>query len=173
MTRAVKGVSRPSNHLYYLYFHSISAIEAGVGGKYLPALNCHSPCWMPTVAQASVIPCMWIAVACTASVTRELLPLKLLRLGARGKEAAVVRTDDGRLLGGSSITTDFDRVFLASGGLDRLRAGLTASALAEIDAEGLRAGAPVARPGKVACIGLNYLDHAETGAAFPSRPVVL
>lgn len=31
----------------------------------------------------------------------------------------------------------------------------------------------MARPGKVVCIGLNYLDHAaETGAAIPSRPVV-
>ena len=34
--------------------------------------------------------------------------------------------------------------------------------------EGLRVGAPVARPGKVVCIGLNYRDHAaETGAAIP------
>ena len=104
---------------------------------------------------------------------RELLPLKLLRLGARGEEVPVVRTDDGRFLDASAITTDFDGVFLASGGLDRLRAGLVAGALAEFDAEGLRVGAPVARPGKVVCIGLNYLDHAaETGAAIPSRPVV-
>jgi len=104
---------------------------------------------------------------------RELLPLKLLRLGARGEEVPVVRTDDDRFLDASAITTDFDGVFLASGGLDRLRAGLVAGALAEFDAEGLRVGAPVARPGKVVCIGLNYLDHAaETGAAIPSRPVV-
>lgn len=106
-------------------------------------------------------------------LTRELLPLKLLRLGARGREAPVVRTDDGRCLDASPITRDFDGAFLASGGLDRLRAGLAADALAEIDADGLRVGAPVARPGKVVCIGLNYLDHAaETGAAIPSRPVV-
>jgi 2-keto-4-pentenoate hydratase/2-oxohepta-3-ene-1,7-dioic acid hydratase in catechol pathway len=42
-----------------------------------------------------------------------------------------------------------------------------------LEAEGLRVGAPVARPGKVICVGLNYRDHAaETGAAIPSRPVV-
>ena len=36
-----------------------------------------------------------------------------------------------------------------------------------------RIGAPIARPGKVVCIGLNYRDHAaETGAAIPERPVV-
>lgn len=104
---------------------------------------------------------------------RELLPLKLLRLGARGEEVPVVRTDDGRFLDASTIAADFDGAFLASGGLDRLRAGLAAGALAEFDAEGLRVGAPVARPGKVVCIGLNYLDHAaETGSPIPSRPVV-
>ena len=106
-------------------------------------------------------------------LTRELLPLKLLRLGAQGREAPVVRTDDGRFLDASPITTDFDGAFLASGGLDRLRGALATGALAEIDADGLRVGAPVARPGKVVCIGLNYLDHAaETGAAVPFRPVV-
>ena len=32
--------------------------------------------------------------------------------------------------------------------------------------------APIARPGKVICIGLNYRDHAEeTGAEIPSEPV--
>jgi 2-keto-4-pentenoate hydratase/2-oxohepta-3-ene-1,7-dioic acid hydratase in catechol pathway len=36
-----------------------------------------------------------------------------------------------------------------------------------------RIGSPIARPGKVVCIGLNYSDHAaETGAAIPERPVV-
>lgn len=33
--------------------------------------------------------------------------------------------------------------------------------------------APLPRPGKVICIGLNYADHAaETGAAIPTEPVV-
>lgn len=33
-------------------------------------------------------------------------------------------------------------------------------------------GSPVARPGKIVCIGLNYADHAaETGAARPAEPV--
>jgi 2-keto-4-pentenoate hydratase/2-oxohepta-3-ene-1,7-dioic acid hydratase in catechol pathway len=36
-----------------------------------------------------------------------------------------------------------------------------------------RVGAPIARPGKIVCIGLNYSDHAaETGAQPPSEPVV-
>src|SRR5690606_23934167 len=42
-----------------------------------------------------------------------------------------------------------------------------------VDAEGVRVGAPIARPGKVVCIGLNYRDHAaESGAEVPAEPVV-
>ena len=42
-----------------------------------------------------------------------------------------------------------------------------------IDPSGLRVGAPIARPPKIVCIGLNYRDHAEeTGAPLPSEPVV-
>jgi 2-keto-4-pentenoate hydratase/2-oxohepta-3-ene-1,7-dioic acid hydratase in catechol pathway len=37
----------------------------------------------------------------------------------------------------------------------------------------LRTGSPIARPGKVICIGLNYSDHArETGAAIPAEPIL-
>ena len=37
----------------------------------------------------------------------------------------------------------------------------------------VRFGAPIARPGKIVCIGLNYADHAaESGAPIPTEPVV-
>ncbi|KOV86923.1 2-hydroxyhepta-2,4-diene-1,7-dioate isomerase [Streptomyces sp. NRRL WC-3618] len=97
----------------------------------------------------------------------------MLRVGARGQERPAVRTDDGRLLDLSSMTNDIDGAFLASGGVGRARAALTAGELPELDPDGLRIGAPVARPGKIVCVGLNYRDHAaETGAAIPARPVV-
>jgi 2-keto-4-pentenoate hydratase/2-oxohepta-3-ene-1,7-dioic acid hydratase in catechol pathway len=36
-----------------------------------------------------------------------------------------------------------------------------------------RFGPPLARPGKIVCIGLNYRDHAaETGAEIPAEPVM-
>ena len=36
-----------------------------------------------------------------------------------------------------------------------------------------RVGAPLARPSKIVCIGLNYRDHAaETGAQIPKEPVI-
>lgn len=99
--------------------------------------------------------------------------MKLMRLGAPGKERPAVRTDDGRVLDLSPVTADIDGAFLSSGGLDRARAAVEGGALAEWDTAGLRVGAPVARPGKVVCIGLNYRDHAEeTGAPVPPRPVV-
>jgi 2,4-diketo-3-deoxy-L-fuconate hydrolase len=37
----------------------------------------------------------------------------------------------------------------------------------------VRLGSPVARPSKIVCIGLNYVDHArETGATPPPEPVI-
>jgi len=100
--------------------------------------------------------------------------MKLLRVGAPGREIPAVRSDDGRLLDISELTADVDGAFLAGDGVDRVRAALEAGALPELPAnEDLRIGAPVARPGKVVCIGLNYRDHAEeTGAKIPERPVV-
>lgn len=99
--------------------------------------------------------------------------MKLLRVGAPGEERPAVRTDDGRLLDLSSVTPDIDGAFLSSGGVDRARAAVEAGGLPELDTDGLRIGASVARPGKVICVGFNYRDHAaETGAAIPPRPVV-
>jgi 2-keto-4-pentenoate hydratase/2-oxohepta-3-ene-1,7-dioic acid hydratase in catechol pathway len=99
--------------------------------------------------------------------------MKLLRLGALGAERPAVRTDDGATFDLHALTPDLDGTFLADGGIDRVRAALAAGELPEVDPSGLRVGAPIARPGKVVCIGLNYRDHAEeTGAAIPPRPVV-
>jgi 2,4-diketo-3-deoxy-L-fuconate hydrolase len=37
----------------------------------------------------------------------------------------------------------------------------------------VRLGSPIARPSKIICIGLNYIDHAkETGATLPAEPVI-
>ncbi|GLX97502.1 2-hydroxyhepta-2,4-diene-1,7-dioate isomerase [Herbidospora sp. NBRC 101105] len=84
-------------------------------------------------------------------------------------------TDDERLLdlGEFLNGADFTPDFFASGGLDRVRAALAGDPLPELDQDGLRIGPPIARPGKIVCIGLNYRDHAEeSGAAVPTEPVV-
>lgn len=94
----------------------------------------------------------------------------LARLGESGHEIPVVQID-GHTLDARSITSDFDGEFFAADGIARLRASV--ASLPEIDPAGLRVGAPIARPGKIVCIGLNYRDHAEeTGAALPDEPVI-
>lgn len=68
---------------------------------------------------------------------------------------------------------EIDGAFLASGGVARVREALERGDLPVVEAEGLRVGAPIARPGKIVCIGLNFSDHAaESGAAVPAEPVV-
>ncbi|WP_431998264.1 fumarylacetoacetate hydrolase family protein [Streptomyces fungicidicus] len=99
--------------------------------------------------------------------------MKLLRVGDPGQEIPAVLGDDGDAFALTGLTDDIDGAFLASGGVERARQALAAGALPRLDTAGRRIGAPVARPGKVVCVGLNYRDHAEeTGAAAPERPVV-
>ncbi|GEC09059.1 oxidoreductase [Streptomyces spinoverrucosus] len=45
--------------------------------------------------------------------------MRLLRVGAPGEERPAVRTEEGRLLDLSSVTSDIDGAFLASDGVDR------------------------------------------------------
>lgn len=98
-------------------------------------------------------------------------PISLARLGEAGDEIPVVLAG-GRTLDARGVTADFDGAFLAADGVARLRAAL--DDLPELEsAADLRVGAPIARPGKIVCIGLNYRDHAEeTGAALPAEPVI-
>ncbi|MFE7979047.1 fumarylacetoacetate hydrolase family protein [Streptomyces shenzhenensis] len=99
--------------------------------------------------------------------------MKLLRIGAPGAETPAVLDGDGRMFALTGLTEDIDGAFLASGGIDRVRQALAEGLLPPVEETGQRTGAPVARPGKVVCVGLNYRDHAEeTGAPVPKRPVI-
>ena len=100
--------------------------------------------------------------------------MKLTRIGAVGREKPAVLTADGRFLDASGVAPDYDPAFFASDGLARLAAAVATGDLPEQrNAVNERIGAPVARPGKIVCIGLNYHDHArETNAAIPAEPVV-
>ncbi len=99
--------------------------------------------------------------------------MTLGRLGEPGGEIPVIR-HDGRVLDLRPLTADIDAAFLSSDGIARARTAAAAGELPEVaDAGALRVAPPVARPGKIVCIGLNYHDHAEeTGAAVPAEPVV-
>ncbi|MFE4870707.1 fumarylacetoacetate hydrolase family protein [Streptomyces sp. NPDC056682] len=100
--------------------------------------------------------------------------MKLLRVGNAGEERPALLDADGTLRDLSGLVTDIDGELLADEfALDRIRAAADTGVLPALDDTGARVGPPVARIGKVVCIGLNYHDHAkETGAAIPAEPVV-
>ncbi|MER7400045.1 fumarylacetoacetate hydrolase family protein [Streptomyces sp. NPDC000151] len=100
--------------------------------------------------------------------------MKLLRVGPVGAERPALLDESGTLRDLSGIVPDIDGELLADEtALDRVRTAAAAGDLPALDAAGLRTGAPLARIGKVVCIGLNYHDHArETGAAIPAEPIV-
>jgi len=98
--------------------------------------------------------------------------VRFARLGPVGSEIPVV-LHEGGAFDLTSITADINGAFLASGGVAAARAALEAGTLPAIQTEGVRVGAPVAYPGKIVCVGLNYSDHAEeTGATLPDEPVI-
>ncbi len=101
--------------------------------------------------------------------------MKLLRVGTAGAERPALLDQDGTLRDLSGLVPDIDGDLLADeAALGRIRAAAAGGELPVIDgAAGTRVGPPLARIGKIVCIGLNYHDHAaETGAAIPAEPII-
>jgi 2,4-didehydro-3-deoxy-L-rhamnonate hydrolase len=97
--------------------------------------------------------------------------MKLVRFGPLGRESPGV-LDHGVRRDASGAFRDWDREFFESDGIARLRELMRLGELPLVP-ESERWGAPVARPGKVVCIGLNYRDHArEAGTELPPEPVL-
>jgi 2-keto-4-pentenoate hydratase/2-oxohepta-3-ene-1,7-dioic acid hydratase in catechol pathway len=97
-----------------------------------------------------------------------------MRLGPAGAEKPAVRVDGATYVDVSDVVDDFDEGFFPIG-YDALRAlvddRVTAGRVNEF--QGVRVGAPIARPHQIVCIGLNYSDHAaETGQQVPSEPIL-
>lgn len=93
------------------------------------------------------------------------------RIGDPGEEIPVALID-GRLYDLRPLTADIDGAFLAGDPVGAVTARL--GDLEEIaDAAGRRIGAPVARPGAVYCIGLNYAAHAREGGNEPPKEIVV
>jgi 2-keto-4-pentenoate hydratase/2-oxohepta-3-ene-1,7-dioic acid hydratase in catechol pathway len=99
--------------------------------------------------------------------------MKFARLGPVGHEIPVVQVDD-RILDISSIAPDIDAAFWESGGVAKVSAAVADGTLPVASgAEALRVGAPIAKPGTIVCIGMNYAAHAaESGSEPPSVPVL-
>ena len=100
--------------------------------------------------------------------------MKLIRFGAAGRERPGVELPDGRRLDASGLTPDFDEAFFAGGGLRALQAWIAAKAArAPRVGPRIRLGSPVARPSKIVCVGLNYVDHARESKMDPPKEPVL
>ena len=100
--------------------------------------------------------------------------MKLIKFGQQGSEKPGVILSNGTTIDVSAFTPDFDEAFFESSGLERLSAWLEMNATnAPQVPAGIRLGAPLARPSKIICIGLNYSDHAkESGMAVPVEPII-
>jgi 2-keto-4-pentenoate hydratase/2-oxohepta-3-ene-1,7-dioic acid hydratase in catechol pathway len=97
--------------------------------------------------------------------------MKLIRHGQLNKEKTGIFLND-KLYDTSAFGQDYNETFFESGGLERLEAFVAKGSLPELPSR-TRLGSPVARPSKIVCIGLNYVDHArETGATPPPEPVI-
>ena len=100
--------------------------------------------------------------------------MKLIRVGERGSEIPGVLNDDStKVLDARPVTADFDCDFFADDGLDRLRNAVRDGKLSQLRETDLRIGAPVFKPEKIICIGLNYRNHArESGMEVPKEPII-
>ena len=100
--------------------------------------------------------------------------MRLIRFGPVGDEKPGIIGSNGSRRDLSAHFQDWDTKFFASGGMDRLAETLQSDGTSlPVVPEAARWAAPVARPGKVICIGLNYSDHAEeSGMPIPAEPIV-
>ncbi|HEX8848772.1 MAG TPA: fumarylacetoacetate hydrolase family protein [Gemmatimonadaceae bacterium] len=100
--------------------------------------------------------------------------MKLVRFGPPGRERPGVQRADGSRVDVSAFGEDYDERFFGGDGVARLARWLTREGRAAPRvAPDERLGAPICRPSKIVCVGLNYRDHArETGAAIPAEPIL-
>ena len=99
--------------------------------------------------------------------------MKLIRFGEAGNEKPGVCINQ-EYFDVSGFVKDYDETFFATDGIANLATIIEQNkiALPKV-ASDTRLGAPVARPSKIICIGLNYADHAkETNATPPTEPVI-
>lgn len=97
--------------------------------------------------------------------------MKLIRFGPPGKERPGILINATRY-DVSPIVKDYDESFFGGKGLSNLEKLINESSLPPINADE-RWAAPIARPSKIICIGLNYIDHAaESNMDLPTEPVI-
>jgi 2,4-diketo-3-deoxy-L-fuconate hydrolase len=100
--------------------------------------------------------------------------MKLIRFGDPGKEKPGLLLNDGVRVDVSAFGSDYDEAFFANEGMGTLRAWFDqhGKSVPRVDSSA-RWGAPIFRPSKIVCIGLNFRDHAaESKMDLPKEPVI-
>jgi 2-keto-4-pentenoate hydratase/2-oxohepta-3-ene-1,7-dioic acid hydratase in catechol pathway len=98
--------------------------------------------------------------------------MKLIRFGEPGKEKPGILIGEKRL-DVSSVVDDYNEAFFENNGLDKLSAAINGNHSFPEISQNIRLGSSVARPSKIICIGLNYVDHCiETNAPIPQEPII-
>ena len=99
--------------------------------------------------------------------------MKIVRVGEVGHERPGVVLDDGRIAYLPVSMGDVDAAFWQRSALTEVAALRASGQLTDLAPSSVRIGAPIVRPEKIVCIGLNYADHAaESGQPVPTEPIV-
>ncbi|AZA84900.1 ureidoglycolate lyase [Chryseobacterium lactis] len=97
--------------------------------------------------------------------------MKLIRYGAEGQEKPGVIIGE-KYYDVSHLVNEYDEQFFSGNAIEELKQKIAEGNLQEINKD-VRLGAPLARPSKIVCVGLNYKDHAaETNMPIPSEPIL-
>jgi 2,4-diketo-3-deoxy-L-fuconate hydrolase len=100
--------------------------------------------------------------------------MKLIRVGNHGEELPGVWLSESEWVDVSAFVGDYDEAFFEEDGLELLEKWFNENQkdLPRFDSN-LRLGSALARPSKIICIGLNYLDHArESNMPVPAEPII-
>ncbi len=100
--------------------------------------------------------------------------MKLIRFGNEGEEKPGVQLANGTKIDVSAFGSDYNEDFFGNNGIEKLTTWLASNekSCPEIGDE-VRLGAPLTRPSKIVCVGLNYAQHAEeAGMDIPKEPVL-
>ena len=97
--------------------------------------------------------------------------MKLVRIGQLNEEKPAIFVDN-KYWDVSDYIQDFNEFFFENDGIKKLENIVLTKDLNEIQ-HPKRIGSCIARPSKIICVGLNYIDHAkETGSEIPKEPIL-
>ena len=100
--------------------------------------------------------------------------MKLIRFGTVGNEKPGVQLQDGTRIDVSDFIKDYNEEFFGSNGIQTLKKWLKKNQPnCPSIKQSIRLGAPLARPSKIVCVGLNFAKHAQEGGMEPPKEPVL